>query len=296
MVIFRGQSMKFQSLIGLLILSTLIVGCNEVGSSRNTTPKTPTTTVTPPIETSTTTYSGIHRERGTAPITYEKETELGPDAANFRRIPDMQLDDDGADGVNVSTRTFLGRPTILCGVTPVTLAEKIADCALATKNGDKATWSGKINAGSAEAEWSLVSLNGANEVWLDKRTGMLWSSIVENATNWCKASGSITAVSNSIGIACNTLGAGLSVCTNFSLPELPKVDWRLPSRQDYLQADIDGIRFVLSRGSNTFWSATSETKTVPRDKAWTFDMHYGVLTAELMSSARHVRCIGTANF
>lgn len=287
--------MKFQVFIAVTAASIFLVGCNDVGSGRAIEYSTP------PVETtSTETVSGIHREKGTATVTYEKEIEVESSGTYMRSIPDVRFDDDGADGKNASSRTFLTRPTAPCGLTPaLSLTEKIADCVL--KNSTLATWSGTSNAGSSEAIWKLVTLADVAgdivEVWHDGRTGMVWSSIVVGAANWCKASGNAQAAIQGVSaVDCVATGASKNLCGDYSLVELPKVNWRLPTRNDYLQADLDGIRFVFIHGANSFWTATTSTDVTARNKAWTYDMKYGTLAAELMTTDRSVRCIGTTNF
>jgi len=276
--------MIFQALIVLLPLISITACNDDVSSNRrnepNNQPITPETV---------TTISGIHRERGTRPVTYKAEIGVNSEAGNLRAIPDMRLDDDGVDGVNVSHIKV--RPDKLCGlVIKDTLKDKIADCL--AKNGDKSKWSGTENAGSAESTWVLVTFaekdNGSEkyEVWLDQRTGMLWSEMISAEGNWCEASGSNLPKDDVVGIDCAITGKGKSLCTNHNPLELPKVSWRLPSRHDYLQADIDGIRFVLPTGNNGFWTATTSTSESSklRNKAWTYIMSKGTLIAEQIDS------------
>ncbi len=274
----------------------LLVGCNEDSASKRNI-RNPN----PVIKESFTVYSGIHRERGTA-LVYYKDEISGNTLPSVRAVPDIRFDDEGADGKNVTTRAALTRPSFPCGlVRTATLAEKIADCALKEKNGPLASWSGLTHANSAEANWSLVVLSedpkGTFEVWVDKKTGMVWSDTITTEANWCEASGSQQSESDNVGVNCPTLGKGQSFCTNYSVAELPKVEWRLPTRHDYLQADIDGLRFVVpNKGMNAYWTATVSSDVMKRDKAWTYVIPQGVLRAEPMSADMRVRCIGAPNF
>lgn len=287
--------MKFQGFISILATTLILTGCNEdMASNRSQDAYRPPIVVEP-----VGVFSGIHRERGSNPITYINEIGMDSTNQNIRTIPDMRLDDEGGDQTNVTILKI--RPDKLCGLTiKATLAEKIGDCA--TKNTDKAIWNGTINAGSAESTWVLVMLaekSGGSEIfetWMDKRTGMLWSEIVVTEGNWCEASGSVLEPADNVGINCATVGKGASICTKYDLAELPKVNWRLPTRHDFLQADIDGLRFVLHRGINSLWTATTSSDVKKRDKAWTYNMTTGTLIAELMDTNRNVRCIGTPNF
>ncbi len=286
--------MKYQSLIMILMISTVLVGCNDdVTSNRRELAKPEARPETIIV------VSGIHRDRGTAPLSYNGENAILSESNTIHPIPSITLHDDGVDRKNV---TVLARPTVDCGLaTLTTLAAKIADCALTGKNGARATWNGTANAGSAEGVWQLVTLStdtdGKYEVWLDKKTGMLWSDIVRKTENWCAASGNIENLSDLVGVDCN-IGNAQSYCTNLLYPELKKVNWRLPTRHDYLQADLDGIRFVVKPGTDINWTATISTfqDTVVRTKAWAYDMTYGTLSSEVLSSLHHVRCIGTSTF
>lgn len=289
--------MRFQSLTMMVISALFLVACNDDVPSNRFNP-----TQSPQVadQGNVTVYSGIHRERNNAPITYYSEIITNSEGAKVRAIPDIRFDDEGADEKNVSTRTFQVRPDQLCGsVIKASLKDKIADCL--KMNGEKSSWNGTIDAGSAESLWVLVTLaeNEAGEkyeVWLDTRTGMVWSDLVAANGNWCQASGSQLPKSEHVGENCEITGKGASLCTNYNPAELPKVSWRLPTRHDYLQADIDGIRFVLLPGTDTFWTATASSDVKARDKAWTYNMRNGTLVAELMNTTRHVRCIGTPNF
>lgn len=290
--------MRLQALISTAALSLLFIGCNDDISRNRSTESNGGQTQT---KETVTTYSGIHRSQGTSLVTYATEINIDSDATNLRAIPDIRLDDEGADYKNVNTRTEKVRPSVFCGLTvKATLKEKLTDCA--TKNADKAVWNGTTEAGSAEALWSLVTLGELPstgeqfEVWLDGRTGMVWSHIIDLEANWCQASGSQLTSSDNVGENCAITGKGQKLCSDLSIAELPGVTWRLPTRHDYLQADIDGIRFVLIPGVTTYWTATTSSDVTARDKAWTYNMVNGTLVAELMNSKRSLRCIGTPNF
>lgn len=296
MLFFKGRLMSYQCFTLFSLTLMLLVGCGEdTASKRNFKNREPI------IKESYAVYSGIHRERGSALVFYKDEIS-GNALSAVRSVPDIRFDDDGSDGKNVTFRTALTRPAFPCGlVLTATLAEKIADCALKEKNGPLASWSGMTHANSAEANWSLVVLSedtkGTYEVWVDKKTGMVWSDTITNEANWCEASGALQGESDNVGVNCPTLGKGQSLCTNLSVAELTKVQWRLPTRNDYLQADIDGLRFVVSnKGINSYWTATASSDTVKRDKAWTYIMPQGGLLPEPMNIKKRVRCIGAPNF
>ncbi len=102
----------------------------------------------------------------------------------YRDIPDVNKDDDGYTGITVK---YAPRPGTICG-TSGNITARIADCV--TANGANATWDGGVKGSSGQSVWKLVTRAAANlEVWQDQRTGLLWSSQVGTAVNWCQASG-----------------------------------------------------------------------------------------------------------
>lgn len=104
---------------------------------------------------------------------------------NYRDVPDMNQDDEGYYGTNCK---YAPRPTVDCGTSQATLALRIADCQ--TANPSSNSWNGATQCNGGQGLWRLVARSGANkEVWQDQRTGLLWSSIVNTAINWCRATG-----------------------------------------------------------------------------------------------------------
>lgn len=286
--------MKFQYVTSLL-LSTVLVGCNDdVAKNRNETNRPSQI-----AEENVTTFSGIFRNKGTPQVTYKTETARGSEMNNLRSNPDIRFDDDGRDGKNVASRTDLTRPSVECGLLIAeTLAQKITDCV--NKNGSMATWDGAAYGTSGESAWNLVSLVdtelGKSEIWYDQRTQMIWSDIIAREVNWCQAAGSELPSSDNVGINCLALSKGQNHCGDLNLAEMPKAKWRLPTRNDFLQGDLDGLRFVLNNANTNTWTATVSTDVVARNKAWTYNMSAGNLIAEEMNLLRPIRCIGTANF
>jgi hypothetical protein len=157
--------------------------------------------------------------------------------------------------------------------------------------------------------------NLSREVWRDERTGLLWSSLVSTGINWCQASGSnnITnnpAAENDPDNFCNNgtyqhVGSGptikaISSCLDdgenyftevddihsainnggkggLSSSSNPKVYWRLPTNADYLQASLDGIRYIFQDmvNGNYEWSGTVGLTT---DYAVVFHAQSGTVT------------------
>ena len=289
-----------QTLLGLLLLTTF-VGCNDTGSRH----QQKVTKTDPGLDPETSTArSNLHRVKGSVVLTYAEEITRTfandlPEVS-YRRIPDMELDDEGSDGANITTRTSLGRPKVVCGAvgTFTGVTARIADCA--AKNADKAIWEGFRYGASGEGTWQLVSrFDSGKEIWMDTRTGMVWSDTIVTGDgakefNWCKAAGNSQNDTPTSTVDCGELSQGESVCVNLVMDEVgTQIEWRLPTRNDFLQADLDGARFVLKKETiNGLWTATMKSGVAGRNMAWIYNSFDGSLTSGELSTTREVKCIG----
>lgn len=204
----------------------------------------------------------------------------------YRDVPMVNLDTDNA---NIQ----ITRPQVKCGTTGSGIQAKLDDCK--AKNTSYSIHMGKTFGNMGEGDWQLVAKtengSGGYEVWMDLRTRLVWSDRLE-ANNWCKASGNDE---DEAGIDCasNTL----DYCTADNLFQEQKgnsetiISWRLPSRNDFLQADINGARNVLPSRNYAYWTATVDSSN--NAKAWTVHGKTGVLESFTRSSgAPSIRCIG----
>lgn len=206
----------------------------------------------------------------------------------YRVVPSMALDDEGTNSKNVLTRTALGRPFTDCGIAPnATVGTRVDECGRI--NGPTASWN-YVFSSAGESVWRLVAKSGNAEVWLDIRTGHIWSDILDT-TNWCNASGN---QETSPAVNCNTLANNIT-CVGKAVLGIPGIKWRLPTRNDFLQADLDGIRFVLKSASTSFWTATMDSSSFNRSEAWTYNQAQGTLEKAGLTDLRNVRCIGAAS-
>jgi len=248
--------------------------------------------------------STMYRDPATAQMSLSTETSTSSYASGYRDVPDVFSDDDGYDASSPVIKAT--RPAITCGTTQATIEARIADCL--EKNATTATWDGATKGTSSEGTWKLVTRTATvKEVWRDERTGLLWSDRV-GAYSWCSASGngqnsicngntlSVCAEASGLspaisgenwgtGVYSATKGGMGAVATDFS----PSVRWRLPTRNDWLQAEINGIRFVLkSMEDFSFWSAS--VASFARDNSWAFDGSVGSIYNSTGSNS--VRCVG----
>ncbi len=271
-----------------IVLFTTIIGCGEdVGGKRRPTIETDTPNITTDVFL---VPSHMHRTMELDLLgshTEIDEVVAGSLPPGYRAVPLMGLDDEGSDSKNVRTRTSLGRPLTDCGMGPSSIvSERISECT--TLNGTRATWN-FLNSSAGESIWRLVTKIGNAEIWIDIRTGHIWSDVV-GTTNWCNASGN-----KETGTAVNCLTLGLNPnCVGKKILGIPGIIWRLPTRNDYLQADLNGLRFVLKTAGTPFWTATLNSASADRSEAWAYNQAQGTLEKANLAQDRQVRCIGAA--
>lgn len=282
--------------------------------------------------------SGMHRNRVVKAIRLQSETGLyaGVSSENlpagYRPIPKISSDDEGFLNTETLTVNRDSWGATSCGQTG-TLATRISNCRNALGLG--AQWNGSFEANASQGSWKLVSRLGAKvgqqaqEVWIDERTGLLWSSLVSLASNWCHASGSSNTSDGSINtrykendpadicdqapdqindgkpvslckelLADNNFGSNHFVNAKAGLARAstPNVHWRLPTLNDYENAEYNGIRFVLpdmgSQGGTDEWTATLVSHD--NSKSWIYNSTQGFHLNRNRQLTASVRCIGRA--
>ncbi len=280
--------MKLYFLTTLVFITTILSCGDDVGGKRRTLVETDT----PGITTDTFLVpSHLHRSPEVGLL--ESHAEINEIVAgslplSYRTVPLMALDDEGTETRNIRSRTWLGRPLFDCGAGPNTsINSRIDDCSRI--NGARAAWN-YLNSSSGESIWKLVAKIGNVEMWIDLRTGHIWSDILETG-NWCNASGNSE---TGPGVNCQTLGTNPN-CVGKSLLGLLGIKWRLPTRNDFLQADLNGLRFVLKTAGLSFWTATMNSASLNRSEAWTYNQAQGTLEKAALTELRQVRCIGAAS-
>lgn len=275
--------------LGLLIL-TILIGCGNDASKGRIIDNDPTRTTPGATPDATGINSYIFRSKNTDIISAGSEiTQILNNTlpANYRTIPSMETDDEKS----ATIVTTLGRPNVVCGdtTTATTINTRITDCG--AKNGTLAVWDARANGTSGEGNWLLVKVTtDQKEIWLDTRTGLVWSDVVTSG-NWCQASGNIQSPTPSATIDCNTLSSGISVCANLDTLN-GNIKWRLPTRNDYLQADLDGARAVLKPVPTGLWTATMESGVQGRTNAWVYELSSGTLSGQKVDNVLDIRCVG----
>jgi hypothetical protein len=237
--------------------------------------------------------SGMHRQVGTTAISSIAASVLNL-LSGYSRIPILSGANASFDIISTQAPTVNGSVSD-CG-TGITVAEMIGHCASVFD--DDASWLGSIQGSSAEGNWYLVKrvhhLGTAYEVWKDGTTGLLWSDRLETVADWCDASGahdgacdagggsqiSLCAEDDTIPLVPNPVAAdaAIDLAAKGGLhkgPSTPAVGWRLATRSDWLQADVNGIRHAVpnlydpnpSTDYNVYWTATRNEEN---DAAWIY--------------------------
>lgn len=272
----------------LMLVLVFAISCEDIGSRGKM--AAPTINAAD-SDTTTSIRSHLHRSRGTTVLTSQAETAAAASLPpGYDEIPTLELADDGIQGDAVVRAQ---PPVTECGTDPVlkTMAQRLRDCA--TKNPNQAEWKGAANATAGEGTWKLVArANDKQEIWLDETTGFMWSYVITTTSNWCQAAGNTQAPNIEGGIDCSILHDSVTRCEGAALLGIPasEIAWRLPTRNDYLQADLNGARFVLPRTNVAVWTAT--VSSVNRENAWSILPQTGALTAQPRSATLGVRCLG----
>ena len=226
--------------------------------------------------------------------------------AGYREVP-LRADSETTAGIS------LARPTIDCGLSG-SIEARILDC---QTNGNHYSWDGATTGMSGLGSWSLVTRNGlGNEVWRDNRTQLLWTKNSTDTLNWCQASGN---TENSGGVDCRA-GSGTD-CSGVACQPSPavsacaedgtlaaaiagedysagtysafkggmgklsatKVRWRLMTVQDWHQAFLDGITYVMGHSGTAHIAVQSYLNL---GATWVIN------GGNTISTARTVICVG----
>lgn len=296
--------MKKSSYLVSLCLLSVIASCGDVSSNRKKgtgkgSPVRDTPGISVEDQSGLSIRSHMIREKGSPIIGYVDEIKASLagtlSTALYRKVPLIEKDNEGSTA-NVTTVQTIGRPTTPCGVgTFSNVTQRISNCL--TENADKAIWDGERYGAAGEGKWTLVMRNSANdEIWLDSRTGMVWSHLIKETSgakifNWCKASGNSQTKGE---FDCADLGEKMNICESLNAEFNNQIIWRLPTRNDYLQADLNGLRFVhKAETADGLWTATLQAGAENFSKAWIYSSKEGTLVAGELNEEHQMRCIGS---
>lgn len=289
------------TILNIVILGTLVsCGAAKNPKSRNGNgdpnlkPKTPN--VTGELLQATM-RSHIFRNRESEQYTYSslaKKIETNELPKTHRLIPDMDQDIEA----NIIKPTKLLSPEKSCGNendAKINIATRHNNCKEVQVDLNTVTWAGRKNGISGEGDWRLIS-NSAyiedtkqynKQVWQDMTTGLLWSEVIYKIS-WSEASGI-----DSFADTRPCLAKSDSPKHELGRIHPSIVSWRLPNRNEFLQADLDGSRFVLPNTlpdseDNLVWTASYAEDNM----AWAINVSTGQLVKKSIDDELAVRCIG----
>jgi hypothetical protein len=261
-------------------------------------------------------YSTVNRNIDVTDLTISQERATAALPEGYRLIPKISADTHIAD--------YAGGAAVVCGTSQPTVEERVADCK--DKN-PGAYWDNKVHAKTGSGSWSLVTFNGTHQVWRDNITRYLWSDRL-GVTNWCQAAGvsgggpfaeddpsdycdNSTYQNQVTPESLCTEAAGLSTPSSYdsmkggmratATPTSPAVRWRLPAKQDFDWAAMNGALLVLnwnfasSQTNGFLWSSTINHYYAPI--AWAYTAYsngiYGHWRNESTATNAQAVCIGT---
>lgn len=292
--------MKFQTLI-YLVMATLLASCGAFEASDNSDRKEnpddsrqgnnnePTSDVEPlrTEDLPEALNSQIFRSKGTKIYKYGDESALTRAdelPSTLHPVPDKVAHD-------MDKLTGRVNKGVNCGIdlddSNPTITKRMNDCK--SKNSSDVLsyyWSGKDNGLAGENDWRLVARNGDKAIWLDVATGLIWSPSLPQNT-WDLASGNVEEAEQ----ICN--GANDTSSKNFFLGiKADEVSWRLPTRGDFLQADLNGSRFVLPADEEAlnYWTANYISDEA---SAWSIELSSGILSKTGENNSLAIRCVGS---
>lgn len=242
----------------------------------------------------TTTITNTYRDRGTVQLTILDEiskTISGTLPKTLSQIPQFERHNDES----VIKVSALPNEKSDCGnseLSTMTIKARIADCALKNKDNENSyQWLGKTNGISSEGNWYLVANSNDTtsnyKLWVDENTNLVWSDIVSYKADFFKATGTTDGTTSyAADRVCQTLDKN----PQHALGKIhsSKISWRIPTRNDFLQADLDGSRFVLPNTETLVWTGSYHKD----DKAWAIKQSTGELVLTNIGDEIAVRCVG----
>lgn len=215
--------------------------------------------------------SMMYRTRGSAQLSQREEQSFV--ATNtlpltHRSTPDPLLDNDSHVVYNTHGHNYCGTEKGL-----ETISSRISHCLKV--NGSYSIWSGQGQGTSGEGDWKLVLKTKGVTLWVDTRTNLIWSPPLKQTT-WDIASG--TAPDNE------------NICHELKSTTSDQVSWRLPNRNEFFLADLNGARFALEDTKHDFWTASTGHNV---QHAWVIRQSTGTIKLIDKEEQYEVRCIGS---
>lgn len=229
--------------------------------------------------------SSAHRDRGADLLNQRQYSHLSTlDSLPTQYASTVDVYSNDESYAYIIDQALVHPSTSSCGLSG-TLESRINDC-------DQVFDASSIG-NSAESKWDLVLRVLNIELWRDRQSGLVFSSIVDKQ-NWCRAAGNDQDIQNSSNVTltdCAPLVSSMNICKDTG--DNLGLKMRLPTRNDFLRAEISGIRLLWpnwSTSNYSFWSST--LKSDQRNYAWTYSAKYGQTNfVKVNSTAIYITCV-----
>jgi len=121
---------------------------------------------------------------------------------------------------------------------------------------------------SSRGNFTLISRSKHfEEIYKDNKSGFIWSDRIHSRTNHASA---------------------VAACAG--LPKIDNKSWRLPTIEEFKEADVNGIRSALPNMIYWFWSSSEDDDNTSR--AWLFSGNFGDLGYDYrFSFVGSIRCV-----
>ena len=291
----RELEIKMIKAVSNIVLLSVLVSCGAAdnGDSRqgdpNAKPTDRTTQAADSVKLRSQLRSQMFRFKGKEIYTYtgeQSKIQKNELPATHRTIPNTTED----IPTSVDLPKALANPNTSCGNTKEgSMTARHNACLVANGNVDLMVfWNGKNQGIQGEGGWQLISnskpTTGANKVvWQDLTTGYLWSDVHVGYT-WEEAAG--IGETNLTNRPCQAKADAPKDELGRIGPDV--VSWRLPNRNEFLQADLNGSKYILPNKDEFVWTASYAGSNT----AWAIKVATGELVLRSIDDSLGVRCIG----
>lgn len=272
----------------LLILSLVILSsCNAVSNGNVVNQNQYADNGNETIETDQAIKSQTNRENGNEVVSQITITDKSLEDKELHS-PDGYLEIPSEKTMEVkATKISIDDYDTECGNladTDASVDLRIANCTKAYSGRSIPTkWINQSNGVAGEGNWALVSVakdktkdpEVTTTIWYDYTTKLIWSDYIKEA--------GFEEAATAYNRACTVFSE-----SNIHSLTSEYVAWRLPTRGDFLQADLNGSRYLLNNTNKNYWTSTLITK----DTAWSIEQSSGNSTSTVLTEPKSVRCVG----
>lgn len=288
-------------IISVIFILSILVSCGatknsdrEKGGGGKPNNDTRDNRAATPGEFQATIRTHTYRNTGTIQLSIKEEALAviaGKLPATYAPIPQFNLHNDA----KVIKLNPLPSINTSCGndiEATTTIKARVADCKTKQADTMAITWLGKAYGISGEGNWQLISNSvetieekkNAYQLWHDESTDLIWSDIVTEADFFIATGSKDGSIDNKDDRVCQ---ANIKSYPLGRINPL-RISWKIPNRNDFLQADLNGARYVLPNTDDLVWTGSYNKD----NEAWAIKQSTGELISTPVTEKLKVRCIG----